>query len=280
VIAENGKIGVEMVRKRMQTGQKPYDLIFMDIFMPVMGGVEAAAKITELDTGTPIIAMTANIMTSELDKYKENGMSDFIGTPYTSQDLWRCLLKYLTPVSVSVVNEDDHKQDIDELQKKLCAKFVKDNQDKYAEITGAIASDELTLAHRLAHTLKSNAGQIGKFELQNTAAEIEDCLQNQIVPSEELVRSLGIKLSAVLEELASLINDSADQAGQDYLDAGQVLTLIEKLEPLLRSRNSECINLLDDIRAIPGAEGLALQIEKYNFKLAAQTLAELKKGWM
>jgi CheY-like chemotaxis protein len=95
VVAENGKIGVEMVKDRREKGEKQFDLIFMDIHMPVMDGIEASTKIIELDAGIPIVAMTANIMSGDLEKYKQSGMSDFIGKPFTSQELWRCLLKYI-----------------------------------------------------------------------------------------------------------------------------------------------------------------------------------------
>ncbi|MDR2600313.1 MAG: response regulator [Oscillospiraceae bacterium] len=99
-LADNGKIGVEMVLERMKKGQEPFDLIFMDMFMPVMDGMEAASKILELNTGTPIIAMTANIMTSELENYEKAGMPDCLGKPFTSQELWQILLKYLTPIDI------------------------------------------------------------------------------------------------------------------------------------------------------------------------------------
>ncbi|MCL2051503.1 MAG: ATP-binding protein [Lachnospiraceae bacterium] len=94
-VAENGKVGLEKVMERIEKGEAPFDLIFMDMFMPVMDGMEAASKIAALETGTPIVAMTANVMTSELKKYKENGMPDCLGKPFTSQDLWQILVKYL-----------------------------------------------------------------------------------------------------------------------------------------------------------------------------------------
>ena len=84
VTAENGKIGLEMVYDRLHAGQKPFDLIFMDIFMPVMDGVEASSRISALGTNTPIVAMTANVMTGEVDNYKKNGMSDYLGKPFTT----------------------------------------------------------------------------------------------------------------------------------------------------------------------------------------------------
>jgi hypothetical protein len=61
------------------------------------------------------------------------------------------------------------------------------------------------------------------------------------------------------------------------MDAADVQALFEKLEPMLMNINPESTILLNEIRAIPGAEELARQIEDYDFESAAMTLAELKK---
>ncbi|MDR2569352.1 MAG: response regulator, partial [Oscillospiraceae bacterium] len=105
MVADNGKAGVDAVRKRVDEGKPPFDLIFMDMFMPVMDGIEAASKIMNLDTGTPIIAMTANIMAGEKERYRKNGMPDCLGKPFTSQELWRVLLRYLKPIGISSSND-------------------------------------------------------------------------------------------------------------------------------------------------------------------------------
>ena len=276
VVAENGKAGVETVQERLRKGQPPFDMIFMDIFMPVMDGVEAASKITALETGAPIVAMTANVMSGELDNYKKSGMYDCVGKPFTTQELWRCLLKHLAPTSVSDQDEAARAKENDELQKKLRATFLRDNQNKYAEIAEAIATEDITLAHRLAHTLKSNAGQIGMKGLQNTSGTIEALLKGNEKPTAELMVSLEAELNAVLRELTPPLDEPAEQAEREPLNIGQIFALITKLEPMLKSRNAECLGLLDDLRLIPGAEDLVRQIEKFDFKLAAQTLAALK----
>ena len=280
IIAENGMIGVEMVQERMEKGQPPFDMVFMDIFMPVMDGVEAAEKITALSTGTPIVAMTANVMTSELENYKKCGMSDCVGKPFTTQELWRCLLKYLTPISFTDMDEAEQTRDNNELQKKLRTKFVKDNQTKYCEIAEAIATGDITLAHRLAHTLKGNAGQIGKAALQNAATEIEAILKDGTVPATGQMGSLEAELTAVLNELNLLLVESMTQTKPEHLDVEQARALFERLEPMLDNINPECVSLLDEIRAVPGAEELARQIEDYDFESAARTLADIKKDWM
>jgi len=69
----------------------------MDIHMPVMDGLEAAERILSLNTGIPIVAMTANVMNTDRDIYRQRGMLDCIGKPFTSPELWACLLKYLEP---------------------------------------------------------------------------------------------------------------------------------------------------------------------------------------
>jgi len=69
-----------MVQERLAKSEKPFDLIFMDIFMPVMDGLEAAANIAALGTDTPIVAMTANIMASDLENYRKHGLPDYVGS--------------------------------------------------------------------------------------------------------------------------------------------------------------------------------------------------------
>jgi CheY-like chemotaxis protein len=88
-IAENGEIGVNMVRERS------FDLVFMDIYMPVMDGIEATKKILAIRPEIPIVAMTANVMDTDIAFYLKNGMRDCIGKPFATQELWACLQKYL-----------------------------------------------------------------------------------------------------------------------------------------------------------------------------------------
>jgi len=102
-IAENGRIGVDFVAKRHENkgadDYRQFDLILMDIHMPEMDGLDATLLIKEIDPQIPVIAMTANIMPEDVDTYIKSGMIDCISKPFVLQDLWSCLLKYLTPVS-------------------------------------------------------------------------------------------------------------------------------------------------------------------------------------
>ena len=279
ITADNGKIGVEKVCeniKNAQKGEKIFDLIFMDIFMPVMDGIEASSEIMKLNTGIPIIAMTANVMSGEIEKYKRYGMSDYLGKPFTSQELWQTLLKYLTPVEVSsdfatpVLNDN-------ELQHKWCALFIKNNHNKYFEITQALNTGDIKSAHRMAHTLKGNAGQIKKTELHRTAEELEDLLGEGKIPSEEKLLYFKNELEKVIEELKPLLAVPEPQEQAEPLSGEQIRELFNELEALLESRNTECMSLVDKIRAIPEAEELIWQIEDFDYEAALITLNKLKE---
>jgi CheY-like chemotaxis protein len=276
VVAHNGKEGVDLVRKRMAQGERAFDLIFMDIHMPVMDGLEAAPLIAQFRTGTPIVAMTANVMTDDKALYKKCGMPDCLGKPFTSQELWRCLMKYLTPVDQAVVHKKGDVQTDGELQRRLQIHFVRNYRTKSDEIRKTLKGKDRVLAHRLTHTLKSNAGQIGESRLQRAAADVERLLRNGkgALPEENL-SLLEAELHAVLQQLTPLFDESA--ASIKTLDAGQALILLEQLEPMLNSRNPECLNLLDDIRAMPGAEALVQHVEDLDFKQALAALSTLRK---
>jgi CheY-like chemotaxis protein len=263
----------------------------MDMFMPVMDGMEAASKIMAMGTGTPIIAMTANVMLSELEKYKKNGMPDCLGKPFTSQELWQILLKYLVPIgtmpvnSAPVINEYD---DNLEHQKMMRLNFYKNNQTVHTDISEAVAAGDSKLAHRLAHTLKGNAGLLGKTGLRNAASEVEALLKDGIASVwDNKMNILKTELILVLDEFKPLLDENSTQDKSQTLTPEQITALFVKLKPMLENDNPECVDLLSTIRAVPdsGTETpehqlvnqLINQIENYNFKAAAGTLADLIK---
>jgi len=205
VVAANGKIGVDMVMDRMKKGEPRFDLILMDIHMPVMDGLEAAANISAFNTGIPIVAITANIMPNDLEVYKMSGMYDSVGKPFTSQQLWKCLSAYFKPVKRQTSAEAHFLQVKNKMRQKMAAHFIRDYQNIVAEINTAISAGDIRLAHRLAHTLKGNAGQMEKFLLQQAALEVEQHLRdekNRVTPQQ--MAALETELSTALAELAPL----------------------------------------------------------------------------
>jgi CheY-like chemotaxis protein len=86
-VARNGREGVAMFRK------KRYDLILMDLHMPVMEGIEAAGLIRKIDDRAPIIAMTTQTSAEEKARCLDAGMNDYLTKPFTPGDLFDKILK-------------------------------------------------------------------------------------------------------------------------------------------------------------------------------------------
>jgi len=285
VVAQNGKEGVDIVRKRMASGEKQFDLIFMDIHMPVMDGLEAASKITELGFKAPIVALTANVMANDVALYNKNGMSDTMGKPFTSQELWQCLIKHIPVENYSIIDKQLQSEEEEKLQKQLKLNFVKDNQTTYTDILKNIEINDITTAHRIAHTLKGNAGQIGEKQLQAAAAAVELMLieskgkEFKREKDEENLHTLESELKSVLDKLAPLLAEAEEKSKVKITDESKIREIIDKLEPMLMNKNPDCEDLLDDVRTIPGAEELASQIEKFKFRQALEELSAIKKGW-
>jgi PAS domain S-box-containing protein len=210
VVADNGKIGVEMVQNRKEKGDKQFDLIFMDMHMPVMDGLEATEKINQLNINVPIVAMTANIMSDDRELYKSSGISDCVGKPFTSQELWHCLMKYFKPLLNGAAQKNMRFDTEMDFEKTLMQLFVRNNQNKYEDIVDALKAGDVTLAHRLAHTLKGNAGQLGRVLLQKAAADVERQLKDgeNLVTAQQMA-ALESELTAALsqfgEEIAAKI---------------------------------------------------------------------------
>jgi signal transduction histidine kinase/response regulator of citrate/malate metabolism len=88
-IAENGLVAVEKFREYR------YDLILMDLQMPVMNGFDATERIREHDTKIPIIALTANSSSQEADKARTLGMNEYMSKPFKPQDLYAKIIAAL-----------------------------------------------------------------------------------------------------------------------------------------------------------------------------------------
>jgi CheY-like chemotaxis protein len=281
VIADNGKYGVEMVQQRKESGEKQFDLIFMDIHMPEMDGIEAASKILELDGSITIIAMTANIFSSDTLMYKDSGMNDCVGKPFTSHELWRCLLRYLKPVKWQPVNGNGNGNTEKEVHYRILEKFVKDNKNRFNEIEIAIKNNDIKLAHRMVHNLKSNAGQFGKTLLQQAAENVEQQLkdgENRL--TEKDLKNLESELNLALTQFESELEANPSKELYEELsplDASASLELLKKLEPLLEMGSAECHKFINDLSRIPESGKLAEQIDDLDFEKALVSIAELKK---
>jgi CheY-like chemotaxis protein len=254
----------------------------MDIHMPVMDGLEAAAKITALGVKTPIVAVTANIMSSDMEYYKNSGMFDTLGKPFTSNELWKCLIKYIPVESYSTISKQSKNKDDDLMLKQLSLNFVRYNRDMYAEIVSALDNDDIKTAHRLAHALKGNAGQLKKTQLQTAAADVEEMLNNGENRLDQYqLDILESEFMSVLDDFSPLLEEFEAQKQIKITDEDRIREIFDKLEPLLINSNPDSVDFIGDIHRIEGAEVLAEKIEDFRFPQALEELNKLRdaRGW-
>lgn len=98
-VAKNGEEAVELATSNT------YDVIFMDLQMPVMDGITACRIIRDRDKETPIVAMTANVLDEDKKRCFEVGMNDFIGKPFKRESLNLILSKYTKSNSLNKLEQ-------------------------------------------------------------------------------------------------------------------------------------------------------------------------------
>ena len=281
-LAYSGPEAINLVQK------ENFDIVFMDHMMPDMDGVEAAQEIRKLGekySQLAIIALTANAVQGAKEMFLANGFDDYISKPIEMRGLKKILMEWLPAEKVKLAEQKNgHLEPDMEFQKELQSLFAKSNQQKFEEITKALEEGDIKLAHRLTHTLKSNAGQLGKTRLQQAAMNVEYRLKDGTnLATNEQLQILKTELEMVLDDYAPLLDKSGPKETQAEVlqekpDAQSVNELIKELEPLLKMGNPDCRKLIDRLRRIPDSEKLIQQIADFDFELALVTLTELKNG--
>jgi len=107
---------------------------------------------------------------------------------------------------MSDMNDDDLLEADQEFQKALKAFFLKNYKSFITDIKNLLDTGDFDSAYRMVHSLKGNAGQIGKTDLQKTAMNVEQFLKggmNNV--TEDMLNALDAELKIVLEELASVL---------------------------------------------------------------------------
>jgi HPt (histidine-containing phosphotransfer) domain-containing protein len=172
-----------------------------------------------------------------------------------------------------------HLESDSDFQVKIQKMFYKNNTEKATEIKKAIDDKDIKLAHRLAHTLKGNAAQIGKKLLQHAAAEVEAHLKDgECHVTEDQMKMLQSELALVINELSSLFRDEEkEEPSPASFDPVKFREIYVSIMPLLKSGNPESLNYLEDLRAVEEYKTLCRQIEDFEFEKAIVTFEEIKK---
>ena len=177
--ANDGKEAVDKV------AQNEYDLIFMDINMPVMNGLEATKQIREvLHCDVAIVALTANAIKGDREKFLSAGMSDYLSKPIDSAELEKILWKYSKEVKDSVDREKIDREKIlqqvnenigvgREVGVKLLKLFLESLEELVPALEEAFAEADNKKIYETAHKLKGAAGALYLQDIFELMQEIE-----------------------------------------------------------------------------------------------------------
>jgi len=304
IVIEEAFNGAEAVEK-YEKGK--YDLILMDIQMPVMDGFEATKRIREMDGDIPIIALTANAMKEDVEKTAEVGMNRHLNKPIDVISLYRVLLEYIpvrediSDMDEEVRRPDKERKDGEEIpemkhidikeglshvggMKKLYIKILRDFMESYRDFSiDDLEGDEFK---RAIHTLKGLSANIGAGRVHEVAVEVDSTLDRSLLPS------LYSELSIVIEELEGLTilrEESGKEEKREEkraLDESTRVELIEKLWKALKSRQpKKCKPVIEEIEGyeLDGRDAeifsrIEKLVSKYRFKEAISLMEELKNG--
>jgi PAS domain S-box-containing protein len=247
-VAGDGKAALEA----WQAGD--YDLVLMDIQMPVMDGLKATRRIRAVEQRRqsddpdppkpiPVIAMTAHAMSGDRDKSLAAGMNDHVTKPIDPNTLFATMVKWIPSAEREVPPEAAEKtqasplvkgramlsdmpgisvrnglmrvEQNETLYRRLLQKFYQDHTDMTDKIKKALARNETTLALRLAHTMKGVSGNIGAKALQTLSGELESAIKQADSKNiDARVKRLDKAMQTVLESLKAIISEQ-DQPKSD-----------------------------------------------------------------
>ncbi len=219
-IAENGQDALT------QVFSKDFDIVLMDIQMPVMDGLEAIARIRQREKGTgqrmPIVALTAHAMNGYDQKCYAAGADGYISKPLRPVDLFTTIRKLTTDCgttrTATVESDSESKRSLiaasvilqntgndAELATELIEIFQTDLPDTIQQLEDAIRNEDLEVVSRLAHSLKSPLMMFGADESKEQSHKLEVVAREQEDDQiEETFRQLKQSLADVSRSLESV----------------------------------------------------------------------------
>jgi len=253
-IANNGVEAVDMFK----ANKDKYELILMDLQMPIMGGIEATKIIKEMDSDIPIVALTANAMKEDVQKTKEIGMNEHLNKPIDVEKLYEVFLKYISKksekseivvdeyldIELPEFNKIDTKKALKLLggNKKLYLKILKDFYQNYKDLKFEnLNDDEFKIA---IHTLKGLSANIGATDLHLITKELDESKNKTHMP--RVYEELGV----LIDELKVVDEDNKfDIKVKETVSYDKIDKLFLELKDSAKtSRPKECLIVIDKLQ--------------------------------
>ena len=198
VVVGNGKEAVE------HAIGNDFDLVMMDMQMPVMGGAEAVQWLRQIGNQTPIAMLTANAMKEEKDRCIRLGANEFLTKPVDKQAFYLVLEKYLES---SEQHRNKPVDDYDTELAQLVDNFIESLPAHAANLQNAVEGQNWEQLQLLIHQLKGMGGSFGFYKITDWSERIESDLKANAI--EAVVSELGGLLAyidQIVEEHVPAIN--------------------------------------------------------------------------
>ena len=251
----NGHKAVETIFNRPDD----FELVLMDINMPVMDGYVATSIIREYQKydNIPIIAMTANIAESDIEKSKSFGMQGHLSKPIDVGSFYKTLLQFIKPkvkkddilpmtdsapavktkATLSTLPDIDTEDGLSRLNGNINAyqnilyKFADLFEHVTPEFTTQVNTHAFDEGRALAHNLKGLSGNIGAKEIYELAKELEEAFKEGAGEFTALIEAIDIKLKPLVSAIRTLKSTEASepQAAKKSLTQETISTLLGKL---------------------------------------------------
>lgn len=299
-IARNGLEAVELIQEQ----EHPFDLILMDVQMPIMDGYEATRMIRkELNVLTPIVAMTANVMVQDIEKCIQAGMDAHIGKPFEVEDFYGTLLEVLH-VSLSIspkqhVNTQKRvkkhfakKEAIkklggnEALWQKLFVSFFETYLELPNKLQDLIEKKETAMLIDYVHTLKGLCGTIGVLVLEQHLGAVEQFLKEhhsiESVSLNEILEEHHANINTLRAEFEQIDLSTHTIQMQVHEDKQALEAILKELKLALDMSNVSKVSLLleqlatyENIREHEAFKTLVFACKSFDFDAANMSLAHL-----
>ncbi|MGZ4090146.1 MAG: response regulator, partial [Bacteroidia bacterium] len=200
-LAANGKIAVETLEKQN------FDLVLMDLQMPEMNGYEATRYIRDtLKSDIPIIALTADVTTTDVEKCRAAGMNDYLSKPIDDTLLYTKILKYVDkPVPAKKITEPQNNNEVTG-QRVTNLEYLKQHSKGNPEMMKQMIRIYLDETPKLIETMKQSIDNMDWDSLMKAAHSIIPTFSIMGINEEYEEMAKKIKEHAAKKEESSLIN--------------------------------------------------------------------------
>ncbi|MBB1127099.1 response regulator [Thiospirillum jenense] len=241
-----------------------FDLILMDVRMPVMDGWQATHTIRQLPSyaHTPIIAMATNALDDDHDRqrYYKAGMNDYLAKPIAAQPLYACLSHWLSAdyrtaslhsnAQMPVANSQQQVADSAKNQ-QLLQHFAQHHTHTGDDILAHLLAGEREAAHCHLHTLKGAATLAGAEAVSALANQLEMAIlaDESLINLQRLSRQLRTALGELINQITTPHPDTphslSTPVAASELDWSSIAVMIERIEELLAQDDTEVNELFE-----------------------------------